>query len=301
VLPFTSVVVPTFNRPEPLRACLAALAALRYPRARFEVIVVDDGGAAPLDALVEPYEARLRLRLHRQPNAGPAAARNAGAALARGELLAFTDDDCQPEPDWLDALGNRAVHAPYHMIGGVTVNALPDNVYSSASQQLISYLYEYSERQRPGARWRGFFASNNLAVPRSGFERLGGFDEAFPLAAGEDRDFCERWAGHGLPMLLAPDARVRHAHHLTFTRFWRQHWMYGRGAFHLHAARRRRGDGELNPEPLSFYLDLVRYPIRTQRSLQHMLQAALLGASQVANLLGYLREGQVVRTEKRRH
>jgi hypothetical protein len=91
-------------------------------------------------------------------------------------------------------------------------------------------------------------------------------------------------------MLLAPDARVRHAHHLTFTRFWRQHWMYGRGAFHLHAARRRRGEGAMQAEPLSFYVDLIRYPIRKNAGLGGIVEAGLLGVSQLANALGYFSE-----------
>jgi GT2 family glycosyltransferase len=290
--PFVSVVVPTFNRPASLRACLGALAASTYPKDRFEVVVVDDGSDEPLDPLVEARLPTLPARLYRQANAGPAAARNAGARCARGELLAFTDDDCLPEPDWLDALVRRSGEEPHLMVGGVTVNALPDNIYSSASQQLISYLYEYTAQRTRADTWSGFFASNNLCVPRSDFEALGGFDRTFPFAAGEDRDFCDRWSASGRPMAFAPDARILHAHHLTLARFWRQHWAYGRGAYHFHTARSRRGAGPMRPEPLRFYLDLIRYPLQRQPAVRGVLQAGLLGVSQVANVLGYLRERQ---------
>src|SRR5436190_21831253 len=95
-LPFASVVVPTHERGPALRACLESLAALDYPPERYEVIVVDDGGSAPLDELLDPLHGRLRVELLAQRRAGPAGARNAGVMRAGGEVLAFTDDDCRP-------------------------------------------------------------------------------------------------------------------------------------------------------------------------------------------------------------
>src|SRR5690242_16282570 len=95
-----SVVVPTYNRPQPLSRCLDALARLYYPREQFEVIVVDDGSTESLAALVKNFQERLDIRYLREEHAGPGMARNVGAAHARGEYLAFTDDDCAPCPDW---------------------------------------------------------------------------------------------------------------------------------------------------------------------------------------------------------
>lgn len=283
--------IPTYNRPVQLEACLGALSESNHPRERFEVVVVDDGGTAPLSELIDARRKVLQIRLFRQDRAGPAAARNRGAALARGDLLAFTDDDCLPEPDWLPALARHAEARPGHLIGGETINALPDNVFSSASQHLVSYLYEYST-SRAGRQegWRGFFTSNNLAVPVAGFVQVGGFDVRFPLAAGEDRDFCDRWVAQGLPMSFAPDARIRHAHRLNSASFLRQHWNYGRGAFHFHESRSRRGAEPVRPQPPSFYLDLIRYPYRNGSPPRATFEAALLAASQGVNALGYFYE-----------
>lgn len=287
--PLISVVIPTHNRPRQLGACLGALAKSSYPPERFEVLVVDDGGMPPVTAQVLPTS-NLEVRLHRQQNAGPAAARNAGAALARGSLLVFTDDDCLPGPRWLEALAARAEAQPGHLIGGATINALQDNVFSAASQDLVSYLYEYALEQEADSAWSPFFTSNNLAVPADGFERIGGFDAGFPLAAGEDRDFCDRWSEQGLPMTFAPDARVMHAHRLDLRSFCRQHWNYGRGAFHFHRSRARRGADPVRPQPLTFYLDLLRFPFdRTSRS-RATIQAALLAVSQAMNAAGYCYE-----------
>lgn len=285
-----SVIVPTFNRPRQLSACLAALAATEHPRDGFEIIVVDDGGTADLEPVVEPARHDLQIRLVRQQNGGPAAARNAGAATATGALLAFTDDDCLPEPRWLPALARRAAAQPDHLIGGETVNVLAANPFSAASQHLVSYLYEYSEKQRANPHWTGFFTSNNLAVPATGFAEIGGFDTRFPLAAGEDRDFCDRWQAHGLPTAFEPDARILHAHRLSFRSYWRQHWNYGRGAFHFTSARARRGASPIRRQPLSFYLDLLRYPFRHTRWPRAVPESGLLAVSQVASALGYYYE-----------
>ncbi|MEL6605516.1 MAG: glycosyltransferase, partial [Cyanobacteria bacterium J06614_10] len=77
--PMFSVVVPTYNRPKQLERCLMALVQLKYPRDRCEIIVVDDGSQTPLDSVVGPFQQYVNIQLIRQENAGPAAARNAGA------------------------------------------------------------------------------------------------------------------------------------------------------------------------------------------------------------------------------
>lgn len=254
---FFSILIPTYNRPERLSTCLQAIAKLDYPRDRFEVIVADDGSDRPLDTTVAPFYDRFDLKLVRQENAGPAAARNFAAGLARGEYLAFTDDDCMPTADWLKQLAAQFAKAPDCLLGGKTLNALPDNLYSSVSQALIDYLYNY---YNAGSGKISFFASNNIALPAERFRALGGFDTSFPLAAAEDREFCDRWLDKGYQMLYVPEAQVLHAHHLTLSSFWRQHFCYGRGAFCFHQVRSQRAAEPIKVEPLSFYFNLLAYP-----------------------------------------
>jgi GT2 family glycosyltransferase len=281
-----SVVIPTRNRPTKLHRCLASLSEQTLGRDRFEVIVVNDGGP-PLDATLDVWRNRLRLRTINQSHAGPAAARNAGASAAHGALLAFTDDDCEPQPEWLTECVNRLHQAPHQAIGGHTQNALQDNAYSSASQLLIDYLYERHAAVR--TRMPAFLTSNNLAVSTEIFNRLGGFDRSFTRAAAEDRDFCERWQEHGYQLAHLPSAVVRHAHSLTLASFWRQHVNYGRGAYTLRRVRAARGTQATKPEPLSFYVGLFKYPLRTP-SLKSPLLVALLFVSQVANTFGFALE-----------
>jgi len=206
--PDYSIVVPTFRRHDSLARCLEAIQALRFPRDRFEVVVVDDGSPSPPSDLVDSLDGSLQARLVTTRHAGPATARNTGARLARGRYLVFTDDDCMPHEDWLSSIDRwtSAKSGPV-AIGGHTVNVLTDNVYAAASQGIIDYLYEYFGGN---SATRRFFTSNNLVVPREEFLSLGGFNETFALAAAEDRDFCERWLEAGRRLQYADDVTVRH-------------------------------------------------------------------------------------------
>ena len=141
--PFISVIIPTYERAGQLSVCLGALAAQDYPRDRFEVLVIDDGSATSPEASVETFRHQLNVRLLKQPHAGPAAARNYGAAHAKGAFLAFTDDDCAPAPGWLQSLATGFVSCSDCVLGGRTINELANNPYSTVSQLVVDYLYAH--------------------------------------------------------------------------------------------------------------------------------------------------------------
>ncbi len=205
-LPAVSVIVPTFNRPNELRRLLTALA--RQEGASFEVVIVDDGGVDPVDGLCREFATSLPLRLIHQDNAGPAAARNRGAAEARAPILAFTDDDCIPCPKWVSVMAAACGFDEPLLVGGRTINAIARSLFSAASQDVAEYLMTVSDGEFP------FAASNNIAMPRSAFGAVGGFDTSYPLAAGEDRAFCRQWGEMGWTFVRAPEAVVEHCHRL---------------------------------------------------------------------------------------
>lgn len=283
-VPFFSIIIPTWNRPKQLRACLLSLAKMEYPPDRFEVIVVDDGSDPPIGAPEDRELLGCSVTWLRQVNAGPAAARNAGAAKAKGPYLAFTDDDCTPAPDWLRRLAGIFEGSPHALVGGHTINALSDNLYATASQTIVQAAHEsfqagYSRLQ--------FFASNNMAVRADFFWAVGGFDPAFRTS--EDRDLCDRWVRAGYPLMYASDAVIYHRHELTLVGFWRQHFNYGRGAYRFHRARARRGAGPFRPE-LSFYRHVFRYPFSGGGHGRRWSLAMLFVLWQFANAAGFLWE-----------
>jgi GT2 family glycosyltransferase len=279
--PAASVVVPSFNRPEQLANCLEALT--KQEGIDYEVIVVDDGSPEPLGPICARFGPRVRCL--RQDNAGPAAARNRGAAEARGAFVAFTDDDCRPRPDWLSSLMRAHGGREDALVGGHVENGLPNDPFATASQDLCDYLYDYfgaTEGDVP------FFTSNNIGLTREGFRRLGGFDETFPLAAGEDRDLGLRWQEDGGRMVYAPDAVIDHYHGMTLQKFWKQHENYGRGAYHLHKVLDARQSKEEKRQPLPFYINLVLYPLKA-RGIRGLGHSMLMGLMQVATISGYRR------------
>ncbi|MGF1457360.1 MAG: glycosyltransferase family 2 protein [Alphaproteobacteria bacterium] len=282
--PEISIIIPTYNRPERLRQCLQALCAQRH--SSFEVIVVDDGSPEPAEAVVAAFHERLSIRCVRQTNAGPAAARNRGAAEAAGHILAFTDDDCMPDPGWLDAFDGALRTEPDALVGGSIVNDLADNICSEVSQDLITFLYDYDGAGDSGL---DFFTSNNIACTKEAFHKQGGFDDSFPLPAAEDRDFGMRWSERGCPLTFVPAAKVKHAHSLTLKQFWTQHQNYGRGALHLRRRIRDRRRPALRFAGLRFYWSMMAYPYRT-RLKRPVARMVLLGMSQLATVSGFLRQ-----------
>ena len=271
-----TVVVPTRDRPDRLAVCLAALAA---QTAEVELVVVDDASrdAAAVAAVAAAHGARLV----RAEGRGPAAARNRGVAAARGAVVCFTDDDCEPVPGWAAALAAR-LDAGADAAAGPTRNARPENPFAAAAQAVATHL---AESTMDAAGRMVFAPTSNLACRTSACAAVP-FDESYPLAAGEDRDWCARLLAGGRTLVFAPDALVRHHQELSPRTFWRQQVRYGRGAY-----RFRAGRGTLaRPEPASFYLGLLR-----RGFAEGVRVGALVGAAQVATAVGLAAEAVATR------
>lgn len=283
-LPSFSVIIPTCNRPGQLTHCLAALMKLDYPKDRFEIVVVDDGGETDLTPIVQRFLADLRIKLLKQANAGPAMARNTGAAAASHEFLAFTDDDCTPATDWLKRTAAILQASPDVLMGGGCTNALPDNAFASASHAIIDVIHSHFNHDHRNAV---FFPSNNIAMSRRKYLECKGFDPLFRWA--EDRDFCDRWRAYGGRLVFEPEARIEHAHKMGLRGFVKQHFGYGKGAWRFHRARKARQTGRLEVEG-NFYLKCFVQPLKTHSIVKAIPIVALLGVWQVANTCGFFYE-----------
>ena len=288
--PDISVVIPAFERVNALEGCLHALAAQTLPPSRYEVIVSDDGSRRPvrdaLSSVLDGLAERLKVRVIRQDNSGPATARNRGAGAATGRYLAFTDDDCRPAPDWLERLLSHFSVRPEALVGGGLRISEGSDHYARATQAIMDFVYAEQQR-REGLR---VFSTSNLALSASGFRRLGGFSSTFRRAAGEDYDLCARWYKAGGEFAYAPDAIVSHEHALTLGTYWLQHFKYGRGLLQFRRRLRRTNismrTGSL---PGSFHLRLIASPV--MRSGPRGTACALLvGLAQAATAAGVLAE-----------
>lgn len=278
-----SVIVPTRSRPASLVGCLEAVSALRWPEGRLEVVVVDDAGSPPAADVVARFADRLQVRVELAAGTGPAAARNVGARAASGALLAFTDDDCRPPAAWLERLAERLAGATRAMAGGPLVNALDDDLWAAASHDVLATVLEHHNADRACAR---FLLTSNLVLPAALFAETGGFDERFPHAAGEDREFSERARQSGVALLYEPEAPVFHHHTLTMPGLWRQHRNYGSGAAVLRAVTADRG-GVQPPLAPKLYLALMQRARRTARGRRGSRRVLGMALTQVAYAVGY--------------
>ena len=285
IAPSFSVVVPTRDRPAQLARCLGSLAHSTYPRDSYEVLVVNDGGTTDAQRVVRKFDAAMRVKLIQSSHRGPAAARNAGVGASAGDLVAFTDDDCTVDTRWLERLATRLTSTPGAMVGGRVLNELAANRYSRASQGLQDFLYRWYHQDNGGEL--RFFTTNNVALRREDFERIGGFDETFTFAS-EDRDLSDRALAAGLKLLYEPEAVVHHAHDLGLRDFLRQHFQYGQGAAHFHSRRRARRRNRVRLERPAFYFGMLTSAYRSG-SPEPFIGSLLLVASQSASLLGAIR------------
>lgn len=283
-MPGVSVIVPTYRRPRALARCLLSLARLEYPADRFEVIVVDDEGGIDLEPIIAAGGSNVRLVT--ASHGGPAASRNTGAAVAHFENLAFIDDDCVAAEDWLSELTRTLTRDPGSVVGGRVNNGLRHNPYARASQTLLTFLYRYYHQERRGRF--AFFTTNNLAVRKELFDRLGGFDESFEFAS-EDREWSDRCRQLGHPLVYVQDAVVDHESDLDLRGFLRQHFRYGKGAWSFHRARaeRHEGDARFEIEGADFYLRMLFSPFASGDT-SPVSQSLLLFSSQAVGALGYL-------------
>jgi GT2 family glycosyltransferase len=245
-------------------------------------MVVDDGSSKDCTPSIHPFRDTLNIRLFRQSRQGPAAARNRGAKEATGHYLAFLDDDCTLPGDWLTVVTHSVSHQL--VLGGKTVNKLTGNLYSTASQLLVDFLYAYYNAEESNAP---FLTSNNLILPAGIFRDIGGFDTAFTDAAAEDRDLCDRLVFSGVRIQYTPSINVYHWHAMTLTTFVRQHYGYGRGARTYHRIRAQRRQTSLRIEPWRFYARLIAYPFQKASNNSALFILLLFVLSQTANALGF--------------
>jgi glycosyltransferase involved in cell wall biosynthesis len=274
-----SVVVPTRDRPAALRRCLHALASQTVSD-QLEVIVVDDGSIDG-DAVAEAVSRWPATHLLRQSPSGPAAARNRGARAAKGSFVCFTDDDCEPRADWVACLV-AALQGQADAVGGRTIG-MPAKAVVRASE-----LISRAPALAAGDETLAFTPSNNFAC-RAEVMAAVPFDERFPAAAGEDRNWCERLLRSGGVLRYEPSAVLVHHHDSSLGSFFRQQLRYGRGAFQF----RRLGSESRSLERPRFYAQLV------QRGFAEGPAAGMLVcAAQLATAVGFGAEWLKTRSRK---
>jgi glycosyltransferase involved in cell wall biosynthesis len=196
--PLVSVIIPHLDDLAGLRACIACLERQTLSRDRFEIIVADNGSKT---SRAEIEAAAFGARVVSVPERGAGPARNGGVAASRHAVLAFTDSDCLPEPQWLER-GLEAL-ATADLAGGSVAVSLADPQRPTPSEAFEA-VFAFDNRTYVEAK--GFSVTANLFTSRAVFDAVGGFRTHVP----EDLDWCHRARAMGFRIAYAAKARVSH-------------------------------------------------------------------------------------------
>lgn len=250
-----SVVIPAYSAESTLAECLrACLAQTHTP---VEIIVVDDGSTDRTAEIAKEFDVQY---VH-QENAGPAAARNHGARLATGEIIALTDADCIPEANWLEELVKGFDAENVVAVGGTYGIA-------NASSPLARMIHEEIRvRHEKFGDTVDFLGSFNVAYKRDAYLAVGGFDESFRAASGEDNDLAYRLHDNGGIMRFVPEAVVNHYHPTRLLSYLKTQMAHGFWRMKLYAKHPNRSGGDNYAGKLDFagpplaLLSIAFYPL----------------------------------------
>jgi mycofactocin glycosyltransferase len=220
--PSVSIIVPVRDDPENLRDCIKSLENLNYPKDKLEIIIVDDGSKQEVSQIISSPVSRV---IRNEVSKGQSAGRNAGAAVARGDILAFLDADGVASENWLAETVPFFKVTNTGAVGGIIQGYYRksfldryENAFSSLNmgQRLIMEAKSSSTFYVPTA---------NLLVDRAVFTVVGGFNETMRI--GEDVDFCWRLRALGYTLVYAPFGAVGHKHRNRLGRMLKRRADYG--------------------------------------------------------------------------
>ena len=218
-----SVIVPAFNAEDTLPECIDALLHQTVARDEYEVIVVDDGST---DGTAQVAQRSGVIRIL-QPHRGPGAARNAGIQWARGDLLLFTDADCVPAPNWIEAMALPFVNPEVAGCKGI---------YRTHQRNLIARFVqvEYEEKYRAmeGTTSIDFVDTYSAAYRKRVLMHEGCFSEE--ILAAEDAELSFRLAQRGYRLVFNPQGFVYHRHSQSIGHYVRRKFRYGTWRVHVY-------------------------------------------------------------------
>ncbi len=224
-----SVIVPTYNRKSDLACCLNALENQGLSKVDYEVIVVDDGSNDGTSAFLKDFQSNtlLQFSFYIQHNSGPALARNLGIKHAKAELIAFTDDDCVPQEQWLkDLICAFPKDKSCAAIGGIVKRK-----NNSIISQYIDEYIPYKHIENKGIVY--ILCTANAVFKKSVLTELKGFNPMFTWPGGEDSELSFRINSAGYHMLSINSAIVLHKHRDSFKGIFKTIYYYGKGFYYL--------------------------------------------------------------------
>ncbi len=239
-----SIVIPGYNCAGTIKRCLESVLTQDYPHI-IQIIFVDDGSQDATPSVVSSFD---RVQYIRQANAGPAHARNRGAAAATGSLIAFIDADCIAHSDWIT---NLVSCFTANTIGAATGRyglANPQSLLARCIHQEIIYRHK-----RYSAREIRFFGSYNVCLPKDVFENVGGYDSQYRRASAEDNDLSYRLSKWGYKICYESRAVVDHYHPERLIKYLSEQYVHGYWRAQLY----RTHPGMMRGDDYTFWKDIL--------------------------------------------
>ena len=216
-----SLIIPAYNASNTIATCLSSALNQSILRDEYEVIVVDDGSTDNTSDIIEKYP----VKLIRQQNQGPAVARNRGAGEAVGDILVFTDSDCELDHNFLSN-----ITAP--IVNDIQITGVQGS-YKTRQKEFMARFGQVEIETRYQRMAKGeyidFIGTYAAAYKADIFREYGGFDTGFPLASGEDTEFSYKLHRAGYKLVFVPESFVYHQHPTKLvkylrTKFYRGYW-----------------------------------------------------------------------------
>jgi len=205
-IPFVSVVIPTYNRKAHLKISIESLFDQTYPSNKYEVIVVDDGSNDGTEEIVKKLieKSPIILKYFKQKNGGPARARNFGIKNANGQIIAFTDDDCTADKDWLKNIVGAFENKSTGGVEGRVVMLSERTPFTQNVENLDG----------------GKYITANMAYRKYILTEVGMFNENFPFPVYEDTDLAHRVLKNNRKIVYSENAVVFHPNEeISFKKF----------------------------------------------------------------------------------
>lgn len=218
-----SVIVPSYNSEKTIDKTIEALLKQNYPKKNYEIIVVDDGSTDNTERVVKKFE---HVKFFKQKHKGPAAARNLGAKISKGNIILFTDADCIPDKNWIKNMVEPFKDKNVAGVSGTYKTSNKDSLLARFIGYDIKFKHEYMKKKK----LIDFVGTFSAGYRKLIFKKELGFDTSFPMASGEDPELSYRIAKN-YKIIFQPSAFVWHPHpdNLIFflkQKFWRVYWRY---------------------------------------------------------------------------
>jgi glycosyltransferase involved in cell wall biosynthesis len=247
-LPSVSVVVPAFNAQQTIAHTIQSVLSQDYS-GEIELLVVDDGSTDETPRIVRSFQG---VKCIQQVNAGPAAARNRGAADSRGEIIIFTDSDCVAHNDWIRKIVDGFTIEKVGAVCGGYGIANSNNILARCIHSEVLYRHRVLMSSFPRA-----FGSYNVGIKREVFFEVGGFNEHYRRASGEDNDLSYKILKSGRRIYFNKTALVDHHHTTVIKKYLKEQWRHGfwRAKMYADHPSMARGDD------YTFWKDMLEVPL----------------------------------------